>query len=92
MHGKANFYTIWSHRSAKSIFGASSHPVNRNGQILRFESEEEARTECDRLNAGRSGSQVRYTVEPAHVLPVETGLAMLADGFRRLTAEISARR
>jgi hypothetical protein len=92
MHGTANFYTIWSHRSAKSIFGASSHPVNRDGWILSFETEKEAQVECDRLNAGRIGSQVRYSVEPAYTLPLETGLAALSDGFRRLVGEMSSRR
>jgi len=91
MHGNANFYTVWSHRSAKSIFGASSHPVNRNGQILSFDSEEEARAECDRLNAARSGSQVSYSIEPAYTLPFEAGLATLADGFQRLVRETPAR-
>jgi hypothetical protein len=88
MHGRANFYTVWCHRSAKSIFG----PVNRNGQILCFETEEQARVECDRLNATRSGSHVHYGVECAHDLPLETGLAALADGFRRLAGEMAARR
>jgi hypothetical protein len=92
MHGTANFYTIWSHRCAKSIFGASSHPVNRNGRILCFETEEEAQAECDRLNAARSGSHVRYSIEPAYALPLDTGLAALADGFRQLTSEMSTRR
>jgi hypothetical protein len=92
MHGTANFYTIWSHRSAKSIFGASFHPVNRDGRILSFESEKEAQAECDRLNAGRNGSQVRYSIEPAYTLPLETGLAVLSDGLWRLTGEMSTRR
>ncbi len=92
MRGKSDFYTVWCHRSAKSIFGAGSHPVNRNGQILCFETEERARAECDRLNAARSGSQVRYSIEPAHDLPLDSGLAALADGFRRLAGEMSARR
>jgi hypothetical protein len=92
MHGTANFHTVWSHRSAASIFGASSHPVNRNGKILCFDSKEQAQAECDRLNAARSGSQVRYSIEPAYNLPVETGLDTLADGFRRLAGEMSARR
>ena len=92
MHGKANFYTVWTHRSAKSIFGAGSHPINRNGKILCFDTEEEARAECDRLNARRSGSHERYSIEPAYVLPLETGLAVLADGFRQLASEMHARR
>jgi hypothetical protein len=36
-------FTIWSHRSAESIFAASSSPVNRNGEILSFDNEDRAR-------------------------------------------------
>ncbi len=92
MHGKTHFFTVWSHRSAKSLFGAASNPVMRNGAVLCFESEERARAECNRLNAARSSSQVRYSIKSAHDLPVGTGLAALANGFRRLAGEMSARR
>jgi len=92
MHGKTHFFTVWSHRSAKSLFGAASNPVMRNGAVLCFESEERARAECDRLNAARSSSQVRYSIKAAHDLPMEAGLAALADGFRRLAGEMHARR
>ena len=56
-------FVIWSHRSAESIFGPSSSPVNRNGAILSFENEDRAREECARLNARLGSSTVRYTVE-----------------------------
>jgi hypothetical protein len=61
------FFRVWTHRNPASIFGAASSPVIRNGAFLCFESEEEARTECDRLNAQRRDLQVRYTVEPTHI-------------------------
>jgi hypothetical protein len=35
---------------------------------------------------------VRYTIQSARDLPVETGLVALADGFRRLAGEMAARR
>ena len=56
-------FVIWSHRSAESIFGPSSSPVNSNGAILSFKNEDRAREECARLNAGLASSTVRYTVE-----------------------------
>ncbi len=92
MQSTAGFYTVWSHRSAKSIFGPGSSPVNRNGRILCFETEDLARAECDRLNAARSSSLIRYTIRAARDLPVETGLVALADGFRRLASEMALRR
>ncbi len=92
MQSTAGFYTVWSHRSAKSIFGPGSSPVNRNGRILCFETEDLARAECDRLNAARSSSLVRYTIRPPRDLQVETGLAALADGFQRFVGEMAARR
>jgi hypothetical protein len=64
----------------------------RDGWILSFETEKEAQAESDRLNAGRSDSQVRYSIEPAYTLPLQTGLAVLSDGFQRLTGEMSTRR
>jgi hypothetical protein len=56
-------FTIWAHRSAESIFGPSSSPVNRNGAILGFDDEDRAREECARLNARLGSSTMRYTVE-----------------------------
>lgn len=92
MQSKAGFYTVWSHRSASSIFGPGSSPVSRNGRVLCFETEELARAECNRLNAARASSLIRYTIKAAGDLPVETGLNALADGFRRLASEMAARR
>ena len=92
MHGKTHFFTVWSHRSANSLFGAASNPVMRNGAVLCFESEERARAVCNRLNAARSSSQVRYSIKSVRDLPVGTGLAVLADGFRRLAGEMPAGR
>jgi hypothetical protein len=60
-------FVVLAHRSAKSIFGAASNPVIRNGTLLCFTTEEKARFERDRLNASRGGSQVRYSVRPVHV-------------------------
>ena len=69
MDSNQHFYTVWTHRSAQSIFGAASHPVVRNGELLCFATEERAQAECDRLNAGAGGSHVHYTVKPAYVQP-----------------------
>jgi len=33
MDSNIHFFTVWTHRSAKSIFGADSHPVIRNGEL-----------------------------------------------------------
>src|SRR5262249_20479801 len=56
MDSNIHVFTVWTHRSAKSIFGADSHPVIRNGELLCFPSEEHAQAECDRLNAASGGS------------------------------------
>jgi len=58
------FFMVWAHRSAGSIFGASTNPVMRNGRFLCFESEQKARAEVDRLNARSGGSHVHYRVKP----------------------------
>ena len=79
MNSDTHFFTVWTHRSAKSIFGPASNPVIRNGEYLCFENEERARAECDRLNAA-SGSHVRYSIKPAHVPPPPSGLHLLAKG------------
>jgi hypothetical protein len=92
MNSNQHFFTVWTHRSAKNIFGADSHPVIRHGELLCFANEERAQAECDRLNAVSGGSHAPYTVKPAHVRPLsptnsfaspETGLALLAEAFRR---------
>jgi hypothetical protein len=89
MDSNQHFYTVWL--SAQSIFGAASHPVVRNGELLCFATEDRAQAECDRLNAGAGGSHVHYTVKPAYVQPApanslaspEDGLALLSEAFRR---------
>jgi hypothetical protein len=58
-------FVVWVDRSAKSIFGAASNPVNRNGTLLCFEDEERARVECDQLNAHSSASHMRYSFKRA---------------------------
>src|SRR4029450_6292283 len=76
MDSNQHFFTVWTHRSAQSIFGAASHPVVRNGELLCFATEERAQAECDRLNADSGGSHVHYTVKPAYVQPAPAdGLA-----------------
>jgi hypothetical protein len=91
MDSNTHFFTVWAHRSAKSIFGSSSNPVIRNGEFLCFENEDRARAECDRLNAASGGSHVHYTIKPAHTLPPPSGLHALANGFRWLSGEVPAR-
>jgi hypothetical protein len=84
MDNNIHFFTVWTHRRAKSIFGADSHPVIRNGELLCFPSEEHAQAECDRLNAASGGSHVHYSVKPAHIRPaLANGLHLLAEAFRR---------
>lgn len=92
MDGNTHFFMVWTHRSAKSIFGPASHPIIRNGEVLCFDTEQSAQAECDRLNAASGGSHVHHSIGPAHSLPLPTGLVALANGFRRLAGEMSARR
>jgi len=69
-------FVVLVHRSPKSIFGAASNPVMRNGTLLCFKTEETARFERDRLNASTGNSHVRYSVRPIHVeLKLLSGLA-----------------
>ena len=58
-------FVVWVDRSAESIFGAASNPVNRNGAILCFDDEGHARAECDRLNARSGASYMRYSFKRA---------------------------
>jgi hypothetical protein len=58
-------FIVWVDRSAESIFGPASNPVNRNGAFLFFDDERRAQMECDRLNAHASASHVRYSIKPA---------------------------
>ncbi|MBK5197737.1 MAG: hypothetical protein JJE37_05580 [Methyloceanibacter sp.] len=93
MNSDTHFFTVWTHRSAGSMFGAASNPVIRNGEYLCFENEERARAECDRLNAASGGSHVHYSIKPAHVLAsAPSGLHSLASGFRWPSTEALARR
>ena len=62
-----NFFRIWAHRSAGSMFGAASSPVMRNGAFLCFEDEGRAQAECDRLNARRGDVHVHYSIMPTHI-------------------------
>jgi hypothetical protein len=93
MDTNQHFFTVWTHRSARSIFGAASHPVIRNGELLCFASEERAQVECDRLNAASGGSHVHYTVKPAHVrhLSPTNGLEILDEAFRRASRGLSGK-
>jgi hypothetical protein len=91
MDATTQSFTVWIHRSAKSMFGAASNPVMRNGNLLSFDDEGRAQAECNRLNS-TSGAHVHYSVKPAHAVALEAGLVALADGFRRLTGEMAARR
>jgi len=60
-------FMVWAHRSADSLFGASSSPVMRNGAFLCFEDEQKARAESDRLNGRSCASNVHYSVQPTLV-------------------------
>jgi len=74
-------FVVLAHRSAKSIFGAATNPIVRNGRLLCFKTEREAHLERDRLNARASaGSHMRYSVKPIHVeLRVPSGVAQKAQ-------------
>ena len=67
MKAVPNFFRIWAHRSAGSMFGAAASPVIRNGAFLCFEQEARAQAECDRLNARRGDVHVHYSVMPTHI-------------------------
>jgi hypothetical protein len=67
MKALPNFFRIWVHRGAGSLFGAASSPVIRNGAFLCFEDEARAQAECDRLNAHRGDLHVHYSVKPTHI-------------------------
>jgi hypothetical protein len=56
-------FTVWVHRSAYSIFGARSGPVERDGLVVTFDDEPRARMECDRLNAGPGDPFASYSVK-----------------------------
>ena len=67
MKAVPNFFRIWAHRSAGSMFGAAASPVIRNGTFLCFEEETRAQAECDRLNAQRGDVHLHYSVRPTHI-------------------------
>ena len=76
MQSDTHFFMVWAHRGPDSIFGAASTPVVRNGVFLCFDTEEQARTETDRLNARSGGTHVHYSVKPAPVqMALPRGLA-----------------
>jgi hypothetical protein len=77
MKADPQFFMVWAHRGAESIFGPTSKPVIRNGAFLCFDNEERARAECDRLNAGLGAAHVHYTVKPAHA----QALKQVAEDF-----------
>jgi hypothetical protein len=77
MKADTQFFMVWAHRGAGSIFGPTSKPVICNGVFLCFDNEERARAECDRLNAGLGAAHVYYTVKPA---PAQT-LKKAAEDF-----------
>jgi hypothetical protein len=58
-------YIIFAHRDERSVFGAATNPVIRNGALLAFEDEAGAHDECDRLNARPRNPHVRYSIKPA---------------------------
>ena len=66
MKTDTQFFMVWTHRGAGSIFGPTSKPVIRNGAFLCFENEERARAECDRLNAHLGACLAHYSVKPTH--------------------------
>jgi hypothetical protein len=81
MDSNIHFFTVWTHRSAKSIFGADSHPVipQRRASWL-------PKRRSDRLNAASGGSHVHYSVKPAHIRPaLANDLHPLAEAFRRVS-------
>ena len=93
MQSDTQFFMVWAHRSAGSIFGAASKPVVRNGAFLCFENEDRARAESDRLNARSGGSHVSYSVKPTCVqmaLPRELPKEKEADAAFSIPALASS--
>lgn len=82
MSSTPQFFRVWAHRGAGSIFGPASSPVIRNGAFLCFEDEARAQAECDRLNGRRGGLHLHYSVKPTHLeaaLPRELAKRKVAD-------------
>ncbi|MGH6736054.1 MAG: hypothetical protein ACRECX_08240 [Methyloceanibacter sp.] len=67
MHVDTDVFVVWAHRNARSLFGAASNPIMRNGVLLCFKTEELARIERDRLNAKSGGTHVHYSVRAVRV-------------------------
>ena len=89
MQSNTQFFMIWAHRNADSIFGAASSPVIRNGAFLCFESEARARAETDRLNARSGGTNVNYTIKPTKVqMALPRGSS--ANGERQFAMPLSS--
>jgi hypothetical protein len=78
-------FVVLVHRSAKSIFGAATSAVMRNGRLLCFKTEDQARFERDRRNARTGGgSHVRYSVRSIHIeLKLPSGLAKVQTADSR---------
>jgi hypothetical protein len=58
-------YIICVHRTAESIFGAASSPLNRNGAFVFFDDDVRARSACDALNSRSEASRTHYRIESA---------------------------
>jgi len=67
MHIDTNVYVVWANRGARSMFGPASNPVMRNGRLLCFKTEDQARVAHDQLNARPGGAHMRYSVRLIHV-------------------------
>jgi hypothetical protein len=80
MQNGTYLFMVWAHRSADSMFGASSSPVMRNGAFLCFETEEKARAEADRLNAHSGHSHMHYSVKPTLVQILPGGRPKAGSG------------
>jgi hypothetical protein len=86
MPAETQFFMIWCHRNADSLFGASSKPVVRNGSFLCYQSETSARAECDRLNAAAGAGLAHYNVRPISGAALKT----IADSFAVLPRPTTA--
>lgn len=55
-------YVIWACRRATSVLGPATSMCKSNGEILRFETREEAQQECNKYNNNCTSQNVFYTV------------------------------
>jgi hypothetical protein len=90
MQSDTQFFMIWAHRSADSLFGAASSPVIRNGAFLCFESEARARAETDRLNARSGGTNVSYSIKPTKIEMALPRAAKAANGEPQFAMPLSS--